>query len=653
MRFEYPHLLWLLLVAIPGMTAFLWWAWRKKKWLIAQFVQSRLLAQLTVGVSARRQKIKMTLVTAAIALLIIVLARPQWGFDWIEARQRGLDIVVAIDTSRSMLARDVAPNRLQRAKLAALDLVKLARTDRLGLVAFAGGAFLQCPLSVDDVAFRQSLDALNTSIIPQGGTALSEAIRTALGAFEKNEDNYKVLVLFTDGEDHDGHALDAAKDAAAEGLRIFTIGVGTTNGLMISIPNDQGGSDFVKDEQGHVIKSSLNSTLLEQIAQAASGFYQLLAGANTIDKLYADGLAPLPKSDSATRQIKRYHERYQWFLGLAFVLLLVEMFLRERRRVSRSETAPPNAAGQTMTKAAAVLLLVWGLAPGSAQASASRALKQYQAGNYEAARLQYEKLLEKRPDDARLHFNIGDAAYQSEAYDDALQHFQSSLVTKDLQLQQQAYYNMGNTAFRLGEKEGDPEKKIGAWEQSLTHYESALKLNPEDHDAQFNHDLVKKRLEEFKQQNQDNQQQNDKQNDESKDDQEQKDQKDQQDQKQNQDQQSQKDSSQQKQEQDQQKQQQQQQQQSGDQKDKQKSESQEGEKQESPDAQKQEQAKQGESKDQEEPEKAGQEGTPVQVMQMSMQEAKRLLDSMNNDERTLIFLPQNFTNRTSRVGKNW
>src|SRR5687768_17850192 len=185
MRFEHRDLLWYTLLLVPALIVFFWWSWRKRRQLIAQFVQSRLLAHLTVGVSARRQKLRMALVVFACGLLILVLARPQWGFSYEEARQRGLDVVVAIDTSRSMLAADVAPNRLARAKLAALDLKRLARTDRVGLIAFAGSAFLQCPLSFDDEAFRQSVEALDVNIIPQGGSALAEAIDTAKGAFKE------------------------------------------------------------------------------------------------------------------------------------------------------------------------------------------------------------------------------------------------------------------------------------------------------------------------------------------------------------------------------------------------------------------------------------------------------------------------------------
>src|SRR2546426_12689570 len=197
MRFAHPQMLWLLAVTVLLLAWFLWWAWRKKQSLIAQFVQSRLLAQLTIGISPARQKFRLALIVFAVACAMLALARPQWGFDWEEAKQRGLDIVVAIDTSRSMLAEDIAPNRLARAKLSALDLMQQARSDRLGLVAFAGSAFLQCPLTVDDVAFRQSVEALDVNVIPEGGTALAEAIETTATAF-KEGDNYRILVLFTD-----------------------------------------------------------------------------------------------------------------------------------------------------------------------------------------------------------------------------------------------------------------------------------------------------------------------------------------------------------------------------------------------------------------------------------------------------------------------
>src|SRR3954452_14357460 len=206
MRFANPQLLWLLLVFPPALLVFFWWSWKKQQVLRQKFIQARLLPALTIGISPFRQKIRMAFIISGVVCLLLALARPQWGFDWEEVKQRGLDIVVAIDTSKSMLAEDIAPNRLARAKLAALDLMQQAKSDRLGLIAFAGEAFLQCPLTIDDNAFRQSVEALDVNTLPEGGTAIAEAIETALQAFKEN-DSYKVLVLFTDGEDHDSDAL--------------------------------------------------------------------------------------------------------------------------------------------------------------------------------------------------------------------------------------------------------------------------------------------------------------------------------------------------------------------------------------------------------------------------------------------------------------
>ena len=333
MRFALPSLLWLLLL-VPLLAAFLIWAWHTKERLIRQFVQSRLLAQLTVGVSKTRQKVRLGLLVAAVTFGLLALARPQWGFSWEEVSQKGLDIVVAIDTSRSMLAADIPPNRLERAKFAALDLMKLAKNDRLGLVAFAGSSFLQCPLTLDEEAFRQSVAALDVNIIPQGGTAIAETIQTALAAFKEGE-NHKILVLFTDGEDHEAGVVEAARAASAKGLRIFTIGVGSAEGELIRVRDAQGKLDFLKDEQGNVVKSRLNETLLQQIAGAADGFYLPLRGANTAETLYERGLAPLPKSEFNAKLMQRHHERFYWPLGIAVVLLILEMFLPERQKVRR------------------------------------------------------------------------------------------------------------------------------------------------------------------------------------------------------------------------------------------------------------------------------------------------------------------------------
>ena len=513
MNFAHGHILWLLLVIPPALAVFFWWAWRERQRLMTQFIQARLLPGLISGVSPARQKARFACLIAAVTLLIVTLARPQWGFTWEESKQKGLDIVVAIDTSKSMLAEDIAPNRLTRAKLAALDLMQQAKSDRLGLVAFAGGAFLQCPLTIDDNAFRQSVESLDVNIIPQGGTALAEAITTALTAF-KEGNNFKVLVLFTDGEDNDEGALPAAESAAKEGMKIFTIGIGTTEGELLRIKDAKGRTDYVRDAENNVVKSRLNEDLLRKIAGATEGgFYLPLRGAKTIDMLYEKGLAPLPKSEGQEKLVKRYHERYHWPLAVAIVLLLVEMLMPERRREMERRTpvrpegnSPKSAqrADQEIgapTAAALVAFLL--LLPTNSFASPAGALKDFTAGNFTNALTEYERLLTaqtklQKQEDPRLHFNAGAAAFRATNFSGAIQHFTAVLSAQDIGLQAKAYYNLGNVHFRLGQQAEDLDKLEESWKEAIKQYEHALTLNKTDPDAAFNLAFVKHAVEQVK-----------------------------------------------------------------------------------------------------------------------------------------------------------
>lgn len=342
MRFAHPEFLWSAALVVPALSLFLAWAWRKKQRAMSQFIQPRLLNTLLLHASPFRQKLRMVLLVLAVAFLLIALARPQWGFVWEEARQRGLDIVVALDTSKSMLAEDVAPNRLERAKLAALDLARLAKTDRLALVPFSGSAFLQCPLTMDNETFAENVRLLDTKIIPRDGTALPDAIETAMTVLTPDDRNEKALVIITDGENHEGDAVAAAHKAAKAGMRIFTVGVGTEAGEIIPVRDAKGRFDHHRDADGNVVKTRLARPLLEQVATEGDGFYLPLSGANSMEVLYHRGLEQMPKSELASRRLQRYHERYQWPLGLAIVLLLIEILIPERKPAG--STVSPTAS---------------------------------------------------------------------------------------------------------------------------------------------------------------------------------------------------------------------------------------------------------------------------------------------------------------------
>jgi Ca-activated chloride channel family protein len=498
MRFEHPQILWLLLVSPAALAALFWFATRQKQKLLAQFISARLLPVLTTGISPARQKLRFAFLILAVAFLIVALARPQHGFDLEEVQQNGLDIVVAIDTSKSMLTTDIAPNRLERAKLAALELMQRAGADRLGLVAFAGDAFLECPLTIDNTAFQQSVQALNVNSIPQGGTAIAEAINTALTAF-KEKGHHKALVLLTDGEDNDSEsgALAAAQNAAKDGLKIFTIGIGTAAGDLIRVTDANGNSDYVRDEQGNVVKSHLNENLLQQIAGATGGFYLPLRGADTMDTLYERGLEPLPKSESSEKLIRRYHEQFQWPLAIAILLLLAEIFLPERSSQTANKSKIQSPKSKVETAASAILIALLFL-PVAANASPASALSDYKSGNFTNALTEFSRLAEIQTNDLRLVFNAGAAAYRATNFDAAQNLFQQVTLSPDLKLQQQAYYNLGNVQFQMAKQAKDLDGLEQGFDAAAKIYERAVALNTNDVDAAFNLKFARSAAEEVR-----------------------------------------------------------------------------------------------------------------------------------------------------------
>ena len=272
LRFAHPE--WLL-VGLLACCALLW-IWRRhdarQRAALAQFISPHLREQLTQSISLARRRMRRALFAASMALLFVALAQPQAGYRWEQAKRRGNDIIFAVDTSRSMSTPDVKPNRLERAKLAISDFVNQLDGDAVGLVAFAGNAFLQSPITLDYGAFQESLNALDTHVIPRGGTNISSAIQEAQAALQRRADSDKVMILVTDGEDLEGSAVDAAKAAAKDGLKIYTVGVGSANGDLIPLPADQGGG-FLKDSSGNLVKSRLDESMLKAIAEATGGLY--------------------------------------------------------------------------------------------------------------------------------------------------------------------------------------------------------------------------------------------------------------------------------------------------------------------------------------------------------------------------------------------
>ncbi|MBZ0165672.1 MAG: VWA domain-containing protein, partial [Candidatus Omnitrophica bacterium] len=278
MRFEHTmmfHLLWI----VAAMTVFLWWATAHRHKLLRKFIAAKLLAEIAGTYRPGMRVVKNVLLCVFFVVAIVALARPQWGFEWQEVKRQGIDVMVIVDVSKSMLTQDVRPDRLQRTKLAVFDLLKKLKGDRIGLVAFAGDAFLMCPFTNDYDGFALSLTDLSVDSVPRGGTNIERALKVAMDSFDKVDSQYKVVIVITDGDNHEGDPVEMAREAKKEGVRIYTIGIGTKEGELIQLEAHQGSSRFLKDDQGNFVKSRLNERLLQQIALLTDGVYVKSSGA--------------------------------------------------------------------------------------------------------------------------------------------------------------------------------------------------------------------------------------------------------------------------------------------------------------------------------------------------------------------------------------
>jgi len=331
MQFGNQNIL-MLLWLVPALGLFSVWTFRRKEHLLKLFCADESLRRsLLRSASRTRQAAKAALIVLAIALALVALARPRWGFKWEEVKRKGVEIVVAIDVSQSMMARDVDPNRLERAKREVTDLVRMLQGDKVGLVAFAGSSFVQCPLTLDYGAFSMFLDALGPDLIPVPGTALAEALRMSLSAFDKGAGASRAVILITDGEDHEGNAVKVAEDARARGVKVFTIGIGKREGA--PIPSEDASGGFKKDSQGGVVLSKLDEDTLEKIALMTGGKYvHSETGDADLKTIYLQGIRrEMEGREFASARTQKWKERFQWPLLAALLCLIAEALVRETR----------------------------------------------------------------------------------------------------------------------------------------------------------------------------------------------------------------------------------------------------------------------------------------------------------------------------------
>lgn len=326
LRFEDPIYLWMLLI-IPILILMRFIVWRKRKRNLRKFGDPSLLKEMMPDVSKYRPTIKFCLLLSAITILIFMIARPQVGSKISHEKREGIEVLIALDISNSMLAQDVIPSRLEKSKLLIEDLVDHFTNDKVGLVVFAGDAFVQLPITNDYVSAKMFLQNINPSLITTQGTDLARAISLSQSCFTQKEHIGRAIIVITDGEDHEGGALEAAREAYKKGINVFILGVGTSKGA--PIPDGNGG--YLKDNSGQTVLSALNEQMCQQVAKAGNGVYIHVDNTSDAQEKLNKELSKLQSGISDTVVYSEYNEQFQIFGIILLLLLIVETILLESR----------------------------------------------------------------------------------------------------------------------------------------------------------------------------------------------------------------------------------------------------------------------------------------------------------------------------------
>ena len=326
-RFEEPTYLYLLLL-LPFLAAFYLYSNYRRRKAIRKFGDPVLMAQLMPDVSKYRPDVKFWLVFAAIGLFAVLLARPQFGSKLETVKRQGVEVMIALDISNSMLAQDVQPSRLEKAKRLVAQLVDKMENDKVGMIVFAGDAFTQLPITSDYISAKMFLESINPSLISKQGTAIGAAINLATRSFTPQEGVVRAVIVITDGENHEGGAVEAAKAAAEKGIQVSVLGVGMPDGAPIPV---EGTNDFRRDRDGNVVVTRLNEQMCQEIAQAGDGIYVRVDNSNAAQKVIAQEINKMAKADVETQVYTEFNEQFQAVAWIILLLLLAEMLILERK----------------------------------------------------------------------------------------------------------------------------------------------------------------------------------------------------------------------------------------------------------------------------------------------------------------------------------
>ncbi|MGA1826533.1 MAG: VWA domain-containing protein [bacterium] len=432
------------------------------------------------------QRLRAFFLLCALFFLIFSLLQPRWGFHWEKIQRSGVDIMVAVDVSSSMLAEDVKPNRLERAKRELYDLLKMMEGDRIGLIAFAGTNFVQCPLTLDYGAFKMFLEYLSPDLIPVPGTAIYRTIKTAMDSFERTEKGSKAIILITDGEDHEEDPLEIAEEAKKRGIKIYPIGIGAEEGAPIPLPD---GTGFKKDRDGNLVLTKLDETSLQKLALATDGSYvRSVTGDMDLERIYLDDIRKLKHRKLGSERKKVWEERFQWFILFALLFLFLEVIIPEKKSSKKFRLKYTN---RLLSKKVILFIIFLFLcnAPSILNAkSISKRIKNaerfYNNQHYDEALQSFLDAQIDSPENPLLQYNIANTYYRMKNYDEAFKNYlAASINAKEIGLEAKAYYNMGNCSY-----------KQGKLQEAIEYYKKAIELNPEDEDAKYNLEFVREEI---------------------------------------------------------------------------------------------------------------------------------------------------------------
>ena len=492
-RFQHSqHLYFLIGLLLFGLLYGLLLYWRKSK--LQSLGDTLLVQQQVMGWIPGRLTLRFIFVAISFAALVIGWANLQKGSGVEKTERKGSDVMIALDVSKSMLATDIQPNRLVRAKQLISTLLDKLHNDRIGLVVFAGKAYLQVPLTIDYGAMNMLLQHVNTDLVPTQGTVISDAIDMATQSFSQKEKKYKTLVIISDGEDHDESAIAKVKDAREAGVVIHTIGVGSPEGTTILDPETKA---IKLDDEGKPIISKLNENELKSIAAAGDGTYQLLRNSDAVANNIITSIDGMGQKNLGTISYNNYTSYFQYFLGIALILLIVEWLIPAARKKSSNQIITPTS------KTILLLFVTW-LASTSVNAQQKQVIegnKLYGEKKYKEATKEYQNALKKNPNYTPGIFNLGNALYQDKNYDASRKIFDGlAKKSNDAGLKAASNYNIGNTYMS--------EQK---WQEAAEAYKQSLRRNPQDEEAKYNLSYALSKMKQQENKNKDNKDQKQKQ----------------------------------------------------------------------------------------------------------------------------------------------